>query len=401
MPPSFSEGMRQRMGQRRKVMAVFGTRPEAIKMAPVVKELQAHPEWFETIVCVTAQHRQMLDQVLSAFAIEPNHDLNIMQERQTLADVHIRALEGLGQVIAAERPHMLLVHGDTATTFAGALAAFYHQVAIAHVEAGLRAYNKYSPWPEEMNRCLTDVLADVMLAPTLNNRENLLREGVAPEKIYVTGQTAVDALLLTLQDEYRFTVPGLAAFDFTGKRVIAVTAHRRENYGEPFRQMFTAMRELVDAFPDTFLIYPVHLSPAVREVAQPLLLGHPRIMLIDPVPYPDMVHLLKRSYLVLSDSGGLQEETPSLAKPLILMRDTTERPEGVAAGTVIVAGTSQQRIYDEAARLLADAGVYRAMAQRANPYGDGQAARRCVQAIAHFFNLSARPDEFKPGAVAN
>ena len=389
------------MGQRRKVLAVFGTRPEAIKMAPVVKELQAHPEWFEARVCVTAQHRQMLDQVLLAFGIEPDHDLNIMQERQTLAEVHIRALQGLERVIAAEKPDMLLVHGDTATTFAGAQAAFYHQVAVAHVEAGLRAYNKYSPWPEEMNRCLTDVLADVMLAPTANNRENLLREGVRGEKIYVTGQTAVDALLLTLRDDYRFAVPELAQFDFTGRRVIAVTAHRRENYGEPFRQMFTAMRGLVDAYPDTHLIYPVHLSPAVREVAQPLLLGHPRILLIDPIPYPDMMHLLKRSYLVLSDSGGIQEETPSLGKPLILMRDTTERPEGVAAGTVIVAGTSRERIYAEGARLLSDASAYQTMAQRANPYGDGRAARRSVQALAHFFGMASRPDEFTPDAGEN
>lgn len=382
------------MAERRKIMAVFGTRPEAIKMAPVVKALQAHPEWFETRVCVTAQHRQMLDQVLSAFAITPDHDLNIMQERQTLAGIHIRALQGLESAMAAEKPDMLLVHGDTATTFAGALAAFYHQAAVGHVEAGLRAYNKYSPWPEEMNRCLTDVLADVFLAPTANNRQNLLREGVAPEKIYVTGQTAVDALLLTVRDDYRFEVPALNSVDFAGKRVITVTAHRRENYGEPFRQMFTAMRELVDAFADTYLVYPVHLSPAVREAAEPLLLGHPRILLTDPVPYPDMVHLLQRSYLVLSDSGGIQEETPSLGKPLLLLRDTTERPEGVTAGTVIVTGTDRGRIVAEGTRLLRDRRAYETMAQRANPYGDGKAAERCVQAIAHYYGLAPRPAEF-------
>lgn len=388
------------MAQRRKVMAVFGVRPEAIKMAPVVKELQAHPEWFDTKLCVTAQHREMLDQVLEHFALTPDFDLNVMQPRQTLTAATIRILERLEPVIDQEKPDMIVVHGDTLTTFVAAMAAFYHKVDIAHVEAGLRAGDKYSPWPEEMNRCLTDVLADVYLAPTADNRSNLIKEGKPENRVYVTGQTGVDALFQTLAPDYKFKVPELNKVDYVGRRVIAVTAHRRENYGEPFVRMFTAIRKLVDTFADTQVVYPVHLSPAVREAAEPLLLGHPRITLVDPVPYPDMIHLMHRSHLILSDSGGLQEETPSLGRPLILMRDTTERPEGVAAGTVIVSGTTTERIYDEASRLLSDREAYQTMAQRANPYGDGHAARRTVQAIAHFYGLAPRPEEFSPGAAA-
>lgn len=382
---------------KRKVMAVFGTRPEAVKMAPLVKELQKHPEWFDTKVVVTAQHREMLDQVLEHFQIVPDHDLNIMQQRQTLAGIVVRALEGLDQVMEQEKPDVVLVHGDTHTTFVASLAAFYHQTAVGHVEAGLRTYEKYSPWPEEMNRRLTDVLSDLYFAPTSVNVENLRREGVPEEQIYLTGQTGVDALQAIVSPNYRFVEPALNHVDFARHRVIAVTAHRRENWGEPHRNMFQAMLGLLEALPDTYLVYPVHKSPAVREQVDALLRGHPRVLLTDPVEYPDMVNLMARSALVMTDSGGIQEETPSLGVPLVLMRDTTERPEGVQAGVVVMAGKEREPIFQAAYRLLTDVEAYQAMARRGNPYGDGRASERIVAALAYHFGLLAdRPEAFQP-----
>ncbi|BDG61772.1 non-hydrolyzing UDP-N-acetylglucosamine 2-epimerase [Caldinitratiruptor microaerophilus] len=382
---------------RRKVLTIFGTRPEATKMAPVVQALRRRPEWFDVRVAVTGQHREQLDQVLAHFGIVPDHDLDIMQPRQTLSYIVTAALVGLEEVIRGERPDMVLVHGDTHTTLAGTLAAYYNQVPVGHVEAGLRTYNKYSPFPEEMNRRLTDAVADLLFAPTPANRENLLREGIDPSRIFVTGQTGVDATLITYREDYRFHEPRLREVDFGRWRVVAVTAHRRENWGEPMRQMFTAMRELVETHPDVLLVYPVHLGPAVREVAFPILSGHPRILLLDPIDYPDMINLLARSYLVLSDSGGLQEETPVFGRPLVLMRDTTERPEAVAAGTVVLAGTSREAVYAHAHRLLSDAEAYAAMARARNPFGDGRASERIAGILAHHFGLApALPSEFAP-----
>lgn len=381
----------------RKILTVFGTRPEATKMAPVIRALRRHPGWFDTRVVVTGQHQEQLYQALSAFGIAPDVDLAIMQPRQTLAQVFTAAMAGLDRVLREAAPDLVLVHGDTATTMVGTLAAFYHQIPVGHVEAGLRTYNKYSPFPEEINRRVTDVIADFLFAPTEVNRQNLLREGADPAAIFVTGQTGVDATLHAHRPDYRFAEPGLAALDFERFRVIAVTAHRRENWGEPLRQMCAAMRRLVDDHPDTFLVYPVHLSPAVREVVFPALSGHPRILLTDPLGYEDMIHLMARSFLILSDSGGLQEEAPIFGKPLVLMRDTTERPEAVAAGVVVLAGNSEAGVYAQASRLLNDPAAYRAMARARNPFGDGHASERIAQILAHHFGFSAtRPAEFRP-----
>lgn len=383
------------MAQRRKVLTVFGTRPEAIKMGPVVHALRRHPDWFDTRVVVTGQHREQLDQMLAHFDIAPDHDLNIMQPRQTLPYIMTAALQGLTEVIAAQRPDMVLVHGDTLTTFAAALAAFYERVPVGHVEAGLRTFNKYSPWPEEMNRRCADVLADVCFAPTATNRDNLLREGVAPGQIFITGQTVVDAALATYRPDYRFEDPALAALDFGARRVIYVTAHRRENWGEPMRRIFTAMRRLVDDHPDTLLVYAVHLSPTVREAAFPILSGHDRIKLLDPIGYGDSINLLARSHLMMSDSGGFQEEAPCFGVPLVLLRDTTERPEAVAAGTVILAGTGEGDVYGHTHRLLNDPAAYREMAQARNPFGDGQASERIARYLGHHWGwLHNLPDHF-------
>lgn len=383
------------MPQRRKILVIFGTRPEAIKMCPVVQALGRYPEWFDVRVAVTGQHREQLDQVLRHFRVTPDYDLNIMQHRQTLAYIVTAALEGLDRVIREVAPDLVLVHGDTHTTMVGSLAAFYHKVPVGHVEAGLRTYNKYSPFPEEINRRIADVVADHLFAPTPLNRANLLREGVDPRAIYVTGQTGVDATLATYRPDYRFEEPRLNEVDFRRYRVIAVTAHRRENWGEPMRRMFTAMRRLVEDHPDTLLIYPVHLSPAVREVALPILSGHSRVLLLDPISYPDMINLMARSYLILSDSGGLQEEAPVFGKPLVLMRDTTERPEAVEAGVVVLAGTETESVYAAAHRLLSDPEAYRQMAQARNPFGDGRASERIAGYLAHLWGFApARPEEF-------
>lgn len=378
-----------------KAMVIFGTRPDAVKMAPLVKELEKHEE-IEPVVCVTAQHRQMLDQVLDIFQITPEHDLNIMQDRQTLEHITTRALEGLTGVFDTDRPDVVLVHGDTTTCFVSALAAFYRKIPVGHVEAGLRTYDKYSPYPEEMNRKLACALTDYHFAPTRANHSNLLREGIQPEKIYVTGNTALDALKTTVKKNYSYQSPSLKGLDLAGKRVIAVTAHRRENLGEPLEQMCLAMRDVADRYEDVRIVYAVHLNPAVRETAFRVLGGNPRIHLIDPLDVQDMHNLMDRSYLIMTDSGGLQEEAPALGKPVLVLRKETERPEAVEAGTVKLAGTDRETIVTLATQLLDDAGEYAKMAKAVNPYGDGIASERIAKALLYEFGFSkVKPGEFK------
>lgn len=359
-----------------KVMTVFGTRPEAIKMAPVVKELKRR-EAIECIVCVTAQHREMLDQVLKTFEIVPDYDLNIMQEGQTLSGITSKALIGLEEVIKKEKPDIVLVHGDTTTTYAGALAAYYSQVDVGHVEAGLRTWDKYSPFPEEMNRQMVGVIADMHFAPTENSKESLLKEGKKEENIFVTGNTAIDALSTTINKEYSNKI-----LDWVGEdRLILITAHRRENLGEPMREMFQAIKRILDEFDDVKAIYPVHLNPKVREVANEVLGNNDKIKLINPLEVIDFHNFLAKSYLILTDSGGIQEEAPSLGKPVLVLRNTTERPEGITAGTLKLAGTKEDRIYELTKELLTDEEEYTRMSKACNPYGDGMASERIVDAI--------------------
>ncbi|MFZ5968881.1 MAG: non-hydrolyzing UDP-N-acetylglucosamine 2-epimerase [Bacillota bacterium] len=370
-----------------KVMSIFGTRPEAIKMAPVVKELEKYQE-IESIVCVTAQHRQMLDQVLELFDIKPQYDLNIMQPGQTLSEITARVLTGLEEVIKKEKPHMVLVHGDTTTTFAGALAAFYQQVKVGHVEAGLRSYNMYSPYPEEINRMLTGRLTTLHFAPTKGNKSNLLAEGIAEEKIILTGNTVIDALLKVVKKDYQFPEERLNHIDYDGKKIISMTAHRRENLGQPMINIFTAVKELVEKNHDTEVIFPVHLNPKVREAAYEILGSTKGIHLIEPLDYEPFANLMAKSYLILTDSGGIQEEAPALGKPVLVLRTETERPEAVDAGTVKMAGIEKERIFHMADTLLNDKKEYDAMANAVNPYGDGKASERIVKAILdHFGNL--------------
>ena len=360
-----------------KVMSVFGTRPEAIKMAPLVRELERR-ESVRSLVCVTAQHRQMLDQVLETFAITPDHDLNIMKRGQSLSDITTAALLGLQEVICAEKPDLVLVHGDTTTTFAGALAAFYQQTAIGHVEAGLRTGNKYSPYPEEMNRQMVDRMADLLFAPTALSRDNLLRENVPAEKIFVTGNTAIDAMATTVRPDYRHKeLDRLGA----GERLILLTAHRRENLGGPMRRIFRAVRRIAEDFPDVTVVYPVHLNPLVREAAEEVLSGCARVRLIEPLEVCEFHNFQTRAALILTDSGGIQEEAPSLGKPVLVLRDTTERPEGIEAGTLKLVGTDEETIYTETARLLSDQAEYERMSRASNPYGDGHASERIADAI--------------------
>ncbi len=359
-----------------KVMTVFGTRPEAIKMAPLVKELKSREE-IECIVCVTAQHRQMLDQVLNTFEIVPDYDLNIMQQGQTLSDITARALKGLEEVIKEVQPNIVLVHGDTTTTFAGALAAYYSQVDVGHVEAGLRTWDKYSPFPEEMNRQMVGVIADMHFAPTENSKNSLLKENKRPETIYVTGNTAIDALATTVKQDYSNEI-----FNWVGKdRLILITAHRRENLGEPMRGMFKAIKRILDEFDDVKAIYPVHLNPKVREVANDVLGNNEKIKLIDPLEVVDFHNFIAKSYLIMTDSGGIQEEAPSLGKPVLVLRNTTERPEGIAAGTLKLAGTDEETIYNLTKELLTDENEYARMSKASNPYGDGKASKRIADAI--------------------
>lgn len=380
-----------------KVMTVFGTRPEAIKMAPVVLELQKHPETIVPVVTVTAQHREMLDQVLNLFSIRPDHDLDIMAQGQTLFDITAKAMLGLDKVLTEEKPDIVLVHGDTTTTFAGSLAAYYHQIAVGHVEAGLRTHNKYSPYPEEMNRKLTGAIADLHFAPTETSRENLLQEHVAENSIFVTGNTVIDALHQTVREDFKFEDEMLQGVDFKSKRIILVTTHRRENLGEPMRHVYKALKELTEDFSDVEVIFPVHRNPKVREVVNEELGGLSKVHLIDPLDYEPFANLMHRAHLILTDSGGVQEEAPALGKPVLVLRDTTERPEAVSAGTVKLIGTEKDRVYSEAKLLLTDEKEYSRMAEACNPYGDGEASRRIIQAILYHYGFDEnRPDVFKP-----
>lgn len=359
-----------------KIMTIFGTRPEAIKMAPVIAELRKHPD-IETRVCITAQHREMLDQVMALFHIQADYDLNIMAQGQTLYDITGRVLRGLQEVFAKERPDCVLVHGDTTTTFTAALAAFYAQIPVGHVEAGLRTGNLLSPFPEEANRQLTGVLANYHFAPTETARDNLLREHKKAETIFVTGNTVIDALFATVKKDYTFADAAIEQIE-EHKRVILVTTHRRENLGAPMHHVYRALRRLVDDIPDTEIVFPVHRNPLVREAVAEELEGHDRIHLVEPMEYEPFTNLMARSAIVLTDSGGIQEEAPSLGKPVLVLRDTTERPEAVAAGTVKLVGTDEETIYETAHRLLTDESAYRQMAEAVNPYGDGRAAARIV-----------------------
>lgn len=383
------------MAKKIKVMTVFGTRPEAIKMAPVVLELAKHPDKIVPVVTVTAQHRDMLDQVLNLFQIQPDHDLDIMAAGQTLFDITSRAMLGLDKVLQDEKPDIVLVHGDTTTTFAGALASYYHQVSVGHVEAGLRTHNKYSPFPEEMNRKLTGSIADLHFAPTDTSEQNLLAESVDSERIFVTGNTVIDALHKTVDDDFQFEDEVLQGIDFKNKRIVLLTTHRRENLGEPMRHVYRAMRRLVDEFEDVEIVFPVHKNPKVREVVQEELGGLSKVHLIDPLDYEPFANLMHRSHLILTDSGGVQEEAPALGKPVLVLRDTTERPEAVAAGTVKLIGTDEKVVYDEAKLLLTDGEEYSRMSEACNPYGDGKASQRIIQAILYHYGLAEeKPEPF-------
>ncbi len=367
-----------------KVMTIFGTRPEAIKMAPLVKELEKN-ENIESIVCVTAQHRQMLDQVLEIFDIKPDYDLNIMKNRQTLISITTRGLEGLDDVMKEAKPDLVLVHGDTSTTFVGSLAAFYNQIAVGHVEAGLRTFDKYSPFPEEVNRRLTGVIADMHFSPTERNRENLLCENVDDSTIYITGNTVIDALQTTVRADYEFKDEGLASMNWDSKKVIVMTAHRRENLGEPLKNICRAVKRIVEDFSEVEVVYPVHMNPAVREVVYDILGNMDRVKLIEPVNADELHNAISRGYMVMTDSGGLQEEAPSLGKPVLVLRNETERPEAVDAGTVKIAGVDEEVIYNMAKELIVDETEYNKMAKAVNPYGDGHASERIVKAIVEKF----------------
>ena len=374
-----------------RVMTIFGTRPEAVKMAPLALELARRPG-IQALCCVTAQHREMLDSVLNIFQLKPDYDLNIMQPRQSLSAITSRCLTGMDGVLEQAKPDLVLVHGDTSTTFAGALAAFYHQIPVGHVEAGLRTYDKWSPFPEEMNRRMVGSIADLHFCPTAANRENLLRERVSGE-IFLTGNTVIDALQTTVVKDFTFAEEILNHLDYVNQKIILVTCHRRENYGQPMAQIMTALRRIADTFPDVELVYPVHLSPVVQEAAHQYLDGHPRIHLIAPLAVDEMHNLMARCFLVMTDSGGLQEEAPALGKPVLVLRRETERPEAVAAGTVQLAGVEEEAIFSMASELLTNPSAYAAMAHAVNPYGDGRACRRIADAVEWHFGLRQTPPE--------
>ena len=376
-----------------RIMSVFGTRPEAIKMCPLVKELASRPE-IESLCCVTAQHRQMLDSVLEVFDLKPDWDLDIMTPRQTLSTITSKCLLGMDEAIDALKPDMILVHGDTSTTFAGALSAFYHQVPVGHVEAGLRTYDKYSPFPEEMNRKLVSAIADLYFCPTVNNRENLVKEGIA-NGLFITGNTVIDALKTTVRKDYTFTTEELNHLPYEEKKIILVTCHRRENYGEPMKHIMLALRQIAEQHEDVEMVYPVHLSPVVREAVDKYLRGAPRVHLIDPLPADEMHNLMARCYMVMTDSGGLQEEAPAVGKPVLVLRRETERPEAVAAGTVKLAGVVQDDIVTMAERLICDKDAYARMAHAVNPYGDGNACRRIADAILWHFGRGEKPEDYQ------
>ncbi|NOU66811.1 UDP-N-acetylglucosamine 2-epimerase (non-hydrolyzing) [Paenibacillus sp. LMG 31461] len=377
--------------KRLKVITIFGTRPEAIKMAPLILELEKHPEQIESLVCVTAQHRQMLDQVLDIFKITPNFDLNVMKDRQTLNEITMRVLQGLEPVFQEAKPDLILVHGDTLTTFLASYAAFMQQIQVGHVEAGLRTWNKLSPYPEEMNRQLTGVLADLHFAPTGQSAENLRKENKSESQIYVTGNTAIDVFKYTVQENFEHPILEWAA----GRKLILMTAHRREAQGEPHRQIFRAVKRIADEFEDIAIVYPVHPNPVVLEPAHEILGNHPRIKLIDPLDVFELHNFYPHTYMILTDSGGLQEEAPTFGVPALVLRDTTERPEGIQAGTLELVGTDEEVVYTRARALLTDPEQYNKMSQAANPYGDGKASERIVQAILHHFGRTTeRPESF-------
>lgn len=376
-----------------KVMTVFGTRPEAIKMAPLVLELQKQSQRFETITTVSAQHREMLDQVLDIFHIKPDYDLNIMHARQTLTDITSNVLINLDKILKEAKPDIVLVHGDTTTTFAASVAAFYNQIPIGHVEAGLRTWEKYSPYPEEMNRQMTDAMTDLYFAPTNQSKANLLKENHKEDNIYITGNTAIDALKQTVDKEYHHDILDKVSPD---NKLILLTMHRRENQGEPMRRVFKVIREVVESREDVEVIYPVHLSPAVQEVAKEILGNTERIHLISPLDVVDFHNLAARSYFIMTDSGGVQEEAPSLGKPVLVLRDTTERPEGVEVGTLKLVGTESEKVKEEMEELLDNDAEYQRMAQAKNPYGDGKASERILDAIAYYFGVTdKKPIEFE------
>lgn len=378
-----------------RILSVFGTRPEAIKMAPLVQELRKR-DVFKCEIAVTAQHRQMLDQVLKLFDVKADYDLNIMTEKQTLFSITTKALLGLKDVLNKSNPDMVLVHGDTTTTFAGALAAFYEGINVGHVEAGLRTHNKWLPFPEEMNRRLTGSLADIHFAPTKNAKDNLLKEGVKSENIFITGNTVIDALKTTVKRDFSFSVDLLNKIDYDSQKVILVTAHRRENLGEPLKNICNALKKLAEDFPSMSVIYPIHLNPHVRSTAFDILGDQKNVKLVEPLDTDDMHNLMARCHMVVTDSGGLQEEAPSLGKPVIVLRNETERPEAVDAGTVKVVGTDCEQIYEEVKKLWTDKDAYDRMANSVNPYGDGCAAKRIVDYLLYYFNIhKTKPKEFK------
>jgi UDP-N-acetylglucosamine 2-epimerase (non-hydrolysing) len=375
-----------------KVMTIFGVRPEATKLAPLIKELEKYPQHVESIVCITAQHREMLDRVLELFSITPHYDLNVMKAKQSLNEVSIRVLQGLEPVLREARPDLVLVHGDTLTTFLASYAAFLQQIKIGHVEAGLRTWDKLSPYPEEMNRQLTGVLADLHFAPTQWSADNLRKENKQESSIYITGNTSVDIFQYTIRDGFTHPVLDWAQ----GKRLILMTAHRRESQGEPHRQIFRAVKRVADEFEDIAIVYPVHLSPAVRETAYEILDGHPRIRLIEPLDVVELHNLYPHTHLILTDSGGLQEEAPSFGVPVLVLRESTERPEGIEAGTLKLVGTKEEDVYETTKRLLTDHHLYEQMSNPANPYGDGKASARIVEGILHHFGVNhERPEPFQ------
>lgn len=377
--------------KRIKVMTIFGTRPEAIKMVPLVMELRKHAEEIESVVCVTAQHRQMLDQVLEQFDIKPDYDLDVMKDRQTLNEMSVRVLQGLDPVLREAKPDLILVHGDTSTTFLASFAAFLQQIKIGHVEAGLRTWNKLSPYPEEMNRQLTGVLSDLHFAPTNWSADNLCKENKSEDSIYITGNTITDVMQYLIKEDYTHPVLDWAE----GTRLILMTAHRREAIGEPHRRIFQAVKRIADEFEDVAIVYPVHLNPAVREPAHEILGDHPRIRLIDPLDVMDLYNFYPHTHLILTDSGGIQEEAPSFGIPALVLRDTTERPEGIDAGVLELVGTDEETVYSRAKALLSDKALYEKMSKASNPYGDGKVSQRIVQAIKHYFGLaSERPESF-------
>ena len=378
-----------------KVMTIFGTRPEAIKMAPVVKALEAAPD-MESIVTVTAQHREMLDQVLHLFSITPDYDLNIMSQGQTLYDVTCRALMGLQEVLKEAKPDVVLVHGDTTTTFVGALAAFYEGIPVGHVEAGLRTGNIYSPFPEEMNRKLTGAIGTYHFAPTTTSEGNLLKENINPDHLYVTGNTVIDALQTTVKEDYTFKEELLNNIDYENQKVILVTTHRRENLGDPMRNVYEAIRDVIGEHDDVEVIFPMHRNPKVRSIVQDVLGDMDRVHLIEPLEYEPFANLMARTYLIMTDSGGIQEEAPSLGKPVLVLRDTTERPEAVQAGTVKLVGTDKESVYKAAKELITNEDIYKEMSNAVNPYGDGLASDRIVQALRHEFdNTQEKPSSFR------